>query len=540
MKKLYSLIKASMTSDMNLFKIKLKKNSKISKLIPLFIAFYLMFMIWGSVNTIYEKLTPMNLQFIVLSIFTFSISLMTIVEGIYKSSSLLFNCRDDDLLFSLPIKKRTILFVRILKFYIFELVFNSLFLLPVIISYIRWAEKIECIYFLTSTIMLIMLPIIPIVISCIIGAIISSLSSKFKYKNLTQIIISMIFILGIMYLSYNIENIFNYLVNHATSINDLITKIYYPAGVYAKLVTSFNIIDLIIFVLINISVFVISIFLLSKFYFKINSRLKKVATSKKTSTKFLNIKLRSKNEALIRKELNTFFKTPVFIINAGFALVLFIVLVIIISIKFDSVLSLIISNDSGFGLSKNIIMNNLPILIFVLISSASYMTSITNSLISLEGKNINILKSLPVSVKTILLSKIYSCMILTTPILLIGDIILFIKFKISIIESILLIVLSILIPLVSHFIGLIINLKYPKLDAENSSEVVKQSVSSFMSVIIGMILLIATVLIITKIIGVIESSLILASATLLYLIIDFILYLYLTKKSVKDFNDLSI
>ena len=35
MKKLYSLIKASMTSDMNLFKIKTKKNNKSRVLIPL-------------------------------------------------------------------------------------------------------------------------------------------------------------------------------------------------------------------------------------------------------------------------------------------------------------------------------------------------------------------------------------------------------------------------------------------------------------------------------------------------------------------------
>ena len=168
------------------------------------------------------------------------------------------------------------------------------------------------------------------------------------------------------------------------------------------------------------------------------------------------------------------------------------------------------------------------------------MTSITNSLISLEGKNINILKSLPISTKKILMSKIYACLVLTTPVLLIGNIILFIRFKISIIESILLLILSILIPLVSHFIGLIINLKYPKLDFENSAEVIKQSTSSFLSVVIGMILAVINIYIIFKIINIISSTLILLIFIIIYLIIDITLYLYLTNISIKEFNDLSI
>ena len=150
MKKIYSLLKACMTNDMSLFKIKTKKNSKSTILIPLFIAGYLMFMVWGSVNTLFEKLAPMHIGFILLSFFAFSISFLTLVEGIYKSGPLIFNCKDDQLLLSLPIKRRTVLFVRIFKFYIFELLFNSLFLLPIMVAYIRWADNLDWTYFLTS------------------------------------------------------------------------------------------------------------------------------------------------------------------------------------------------------------------------------------------------------------------------------------------------------------------------------------------------------------------------------------------------------
>lgn len=540
MKKIYSLIKACMSNDMNLFKIKTKKNSKLSsRLIPLFIGLYLMFMIWGYANTLFEKLAPIHIQYVLLSLFAFAISILTIIEGIYKVGPLIFNCKDDNLLLSLPIKRRTVLFIRVFKFYIFELLFNSMFLLPIIIAYIRWADNLDITYFITSFIMLLFLPIIPIIISCIIGVITSSLSSRFKYKNIAQIVISMLFILAILVLSFNMDNVFNYLIKNATSINDLITKIYYPAGIYAKLVINFSIIDLLIFIFINIFIFVISIIILSKFYFKINSRLKKVTTTKNIKLNDNEIKYNGITKSLIKKELNIFFKTPVFIINAGFALVLFIIATIIVSFKFDSIIP-ILTDINGINMSKDLIMNNLSILVFILISITAYMTSITSSLISLEGRNINIIKSLPIKTKDILMSKIYSSLLLTTPILFIGDIILFIRFRLNIIESIMLIILSILIPLISHFIGLIINLKYPKLDFENSAEVVKQSTSSFISVMMGMIFLIISIVIFTNIIGKINATILLLIATIIYLLIDIILYLYLTKKGVKEFNNLSI
>ena len=539
MKKTFSLIRACMTSDMSLFKIKTKSNSKKSLLIPLFIAFYLMFMIWGGANSLFEKLAPLHIQYILLSVFAFGISIMTFMEGIYKSGTLIFNCKDDQLLLSLPIKKRTILFVRVLKFYIFVLLFNSMFILPIMIAYIRWADTLSWTYFLTSFIMLLFLPIIPIVLSSIVGAITTSISSRFKYKNLVQIIISMIFILIVFYISFQLDKITDYLIKHATSLNDLIIKIYYPAGVYAKLISEFNVLDLIIFIVVNLSIFALGIFILSKFYFKINSRLKSVVINKKVNTK-LSIKKTPITLSLIKKELNIFFNTPVFIINSGFALVLFIIAVIGIVLKFDSFIAVINNEQFGMNISKDLIMNNLSILILIIISFTSFMTSITNSVISLEGRNINILKSLPVKTKTILMSKIYSCMVITTPILLIGDIILFIKLKISIIEAILLLLLSIIIPLVSHFIGIIVNLKYPKLDAENATEVVKQSRSSFISVMIGMILFISSFMIISNIIDTVSSIIILLSTTLIFLIIDILLYIYLIKVGVKEYNKLSV
>ena len=540
MKKLFSLIRACMSSDMAIFKIKTKKKSKSSALVPVFIATYIMFMIWSGANSFLEKLAPMNLGYLLLAMATMGISLITLLEGIYKSGPLLFNCKDDQLLLSLPIKRRTVVFIRILKLYVFELLYNSMFLLPVMIAYIRWGD-VGPTYYLTCFVMLLMLPIIPIVISCIIGAITSGISSKFKYKNVVEIVISMIALIGVFYFSFKVEDIFNYLLANAESINDFIVKRYYPAGVFSKLVVDFNIKDLLIFISVNIAVMVATIFVLGKFYFRINSKLKSVNTSKVHSkVKPLNFKAKSQTNSLIRKELNIFFKTPVFIVNAGFSLVLFLVLAVLFAIRFDSVATILINEETGPGIAKDLIYNNLSVVIFALISFGTFMTSITSSIISLEGRNISILKSLPIKTKTILMSKVKAALLITTPAMLVGDLILFIRFRTNIFEALFLVVLSILMPLISHFVGIIINLKYPKLEWESPAEAVKQSTSSFVAVMLGMVLLMITIGVAFALIGKILPIFVLLVATGVSTLINLVLYLYLTKKSVKDFDNLSL
>ena len=542
MKKTISLIKACMSSDMNIFKIKAKKDSKVSKLmLPIVLSFLIMFYMWVYANMILEKLEPLNLQFIALSLFVFVISMMTFIEGVYKSGNLLFNCKDDQLLLSLPIKKSTVLFIRIFKFYVFELIFNSLLFVPLVIAYLRWST-VDYTFFITSFIMIFLLPIIPIILSCVVGFITTSISSRSKFKNLVQIITTMIFLILVLYLSMNLNEFINNIAKHATSINEIITKIYYPAGVYANLAVSFNIKDLLIFIFVNIGLFILMILVLSKFYFKINSRIKGVTNTnhKKSSSSTLIIKSRSQTSSLIKKEMSTFFNVPVFIINAGFGVLLFIIAVIAIMIKYNDIVTMFTSGEHP-PITIEKLNSMLSVAVYWLILLSSCTTSITSSMISLEGRSFNILKTLPVKTKRILMSKIYASMILTVPAYIIGSVLLFFKLNISIIDLIIILISCVLLPFISALIGIIINIKYPKLDAENATEVVKQSMSSMVSVFIGFSLIFINFLIFQFVSGLITNpTIMLLIFLLLNAILVLILYIYLTKVSVKKFESITV
>ena len=187
------------------------------------------------------------------------------------------------------------------------------------------------------------------------------------------------------------------------------------------------------------------------------------------------------------------------------------------------------------------IKSYLPAVLFAFICVSSLMSSITSSMVSLEGKSFNILKSMPVKSSTIIFSKIFAALLVIVPVILLGDVIIFARFNFSILDIIMTLFASVLLPLVSETIGIIINLKYPKMDAENDAEVVKQSISSMIAVFIGMILTLVTLFgVFTLITLGFKSSIIVALGVLVYLLIYLILLLYLRKSSVKDFYNINV
>ena len=90
-----------------------------------------------------------------------------------------------------------------------------------------------------------LIPIIPTIISSIIGYIIKLFSSKSKRKKIVQTLLSSIVFLVIFFLSMNIESFIKDIATKALGINDLLIKIYYPIGIYINLITDFNVLDLI-------------------------------------------------------------------------------------------------------------------------------------------------------------------------------------------------------------------------------------------------------------------------------------------------------
>lgn len=348
--KLFSLIKAVLTEDMNLFKYKGKSNNTITKfLLPILLFSIVCFSLGSLIYDLATNLSKINLTYIMISLSLIITSFLTLIEGIGKTQSMLFDCRDNDILFSLPIKRSTILFVRIIKLLIFEYLFNLMFLLPTFIVYIIFENPGIRFYFL-SILIFILIPIIPTIIACFIGYFIKLITSKMKSKNIIQTLLTSIFLLIIVYFSLNMETITTNIVNNASSINNIITN-YYPVRLSINLIIKFNISDLIKLLLINIIPFILFILIGQKYYFKI------ISNSKNNIKKVnINIKIRVRKPiiALTNKELKRYFKSPVLMFNTSFGLIIILIFTLILCFKGKLELINLLSN---YGIDKNISTN---------------------------------------------------------------------------------------------------------------------------------------------------------------------------------------
>ena len=535
--KLLSLIKAAFSQDMSLFNYSTKKNSsKISKIIlPVFLFICCGFSIGSYAFPMADILSKVDLTYVVLSLFILIVTILTFIEGIYKSQGILFEARDNDLLSSLPIKKSYILFIRILKILTFQYLFNLMFLLPAFIAYIYY-EKPGAYFYIISIFISLLIPIIPTVLSSTIGYIVKLVSTKFKSKKIMQTLFSFVVFIGVFYLTSNINGFMDSLQENALGINDVITKIYYPLGLFISIIKKFDIITVIKLLLINIIPLLIFIFIGSKFYFKIISSSSEHGTSKRKKIKEKEIKVRRPIIALTRKEIKRYFSSPVYMYNTGIGLILSVIGTVALCVKGAEYINTILVENEF-----DLIGISLPVIFYAFILILGGMTSISSSSISLEGKTINITKSLPITEATILKSKILACFVIELPFLLLSDIIFIFVFKINILFSLLILGISLVIIFLNACAGLLANLKYPKMDASNDTEVVKQSMSSFVSVFAGMVVSMGSILAIFALCTAnISNEIILLLNLAILLFISLILYLKVMKKGVKRYRDINV
>ncbi len=532
--KLVSLLKAVLTDDMNMFKYTTKKNSsKLKKiLMPLFLFVIVSVSIGVYAYMIASKLHPYHLTYIMLTMFLFVVTIITFMEGIYKSQGILFEAKDNDLLFSLPIGKSKILFVRIFKLLLFQYIYNLMFILPTFIVYIYF-ENPSISFYLISLFMTFLIPIIPTIISSIIGYIIKLFSSKSKRKKIVQTLLSSIVFLVIFFLSMNIESFIKDIATKALGINDLLIKIYYPIGIYINLITDFNLLDLIKLLVLNISLFYIFILLASKYYFGIisNSRNRKI---KIEEIKDKSLKKNSKIVSLASKELKRYFSSPIYMFNTSFGIIIAVAMTILLIVKGVNSFNIILAN---YRVSEDI---PIYLLYYELIFFSLAMTSITSSSISLEGRTINITKSFPLSEKTILNSKILFAFIIEVPLIILSEFIYFIAFRPSLFYIVSILLITIILIFLEAVIGLIINLKYPKMNATNDTEVVKQSMSSMISVFTGMLLFIINIVLLISLYKYITIEYIIIIEIVTLILLSIILYYVLMKYSINDYRKITV
>ncbi|HEX2926274.1 MAG TPA: hypothetical protein VHP38_08470 [Ruminiclostridium sp.] len=459
-------------------------------------------------------LNPIGLEWIVLVALLFLITFFVFSTSLYTVSSVLFESADTEQLFAYPIPKYQILFSKVLGLVVENWIFALVLALPFIFAYGYYVHPAIIFYFY-SLISIIISPLVPLCLIAIISYIVSVLTSGTQFKNYFNLILTIAMVIGITNgITNSAKQLQNSSLSSATILDSL--KTYYPpVGYAASALYKNNPLDMLIAVAWNVVPFILLCGILSMFYASLRSRI--VATKKVKGGK-LTFGTSSKLSALTKKEFARFLYSPMYILNSCIGIIL-ITIFSILSKGPGKSLKGLMSALSALGASSTQIV----LITFLLILSTA---NITAPSISLEGKNLWILKSLPVNPRDVLMAKLALHTLTLLPFLIINCIIVAFTMNTDISGFFIVLISCTLFVVIGGMVGLIYNLHFHRFDFINDMQVVKNSASVLLTLITQLITVAATIFIYWSINQFVACNFYVYAVTLMVIAFWVTIYLY--------------
>lgn len=444
--------------------------------------------------------------------------------SIFNTYSSLYQAKDNDALLSMPIPVKYILITRLIGVYFMGLLYSSVVLIPTLIVYFLYGNP-SILSIFTSIILYFLITIFVLILSCLLGYVVAKISAKLKNKSLVIVVASLLFIVVYYYCYYEINNLITKLVSDSASTAKIIKSYIYPFYAMGMMGTG-DLLSSLIFILIVIGLFLIEYLILSHSFIKI-------VTTKDTKTKqakkSFKFKENNKHLALLKKEIKHFLSSPIYMLNCGIGSIFMLIMggyIILKGNSLDDIIAKIEFKDGEF-----------LILTFATVFLAM-ANDITSPSISLEGKNLWILKTLPINSWDIFKAKIGLHLVVTLPGVLFVCFCTIISFGLNFIQSLLMILVGITCVLLSAVFGLFINLKMPLLNWNSEVIPVKQSIGVVIVLFAGWIYVIAAAAIYILMSDYINSTIFVVLFILFTVIINIIILVYLKKKGTKIFDEL--
>jgi ABC-2 type transport system permease protein len=440
----------------------------------------------------------------------------------FRAKGVLFGHKDYDHTMSLPVSAASIVLSRITMLYLGVLAFSMLIYIPAMIAYGASAQgSAHGLIMLGLTMFL--APLIPMTISILLGTLIVALTSRFRHANIIAIFLAFALLGAYFYFIFSVQidmmatvpediGVFDPLQDLGMLVTGALANFYPPAGWLSNAMTYANWGYFGLFAAISLVPFVAYIFITSKFYVKINTRL---AAKRKRSNYRLDereLKAQTPFMALYKRELRRITTSVTYAMNVCIGPLLLLTVAVALAIVGPETLE-------GFfdpGLELGDITGVVAPFIFLLPIFIGNIYPASSVNLSLEGRNNWIMCSIPVSAKTIFKSKIAMSLTLTLPAAIISSVIFIIVLRPDPITAALLLVTPAAYAALNSFFGMFINAKFPRYDWENEYRLLKGtgSASVLITSIGGLILTIFIIIlsvIFAPIITIITAIILIAS-----------------------------
>lgn len=471
----------------------------------------------GSVEQAIKTEYPLAALYVTSSMGLVFILLMTITKSTTPNKH-----RDDELLLSLPVSRYNIIVAKVFYNYLFDLAIVGITLLPSYIVYYIYIPSVSIMLVVRGIVLILLLPMFSNALGYFISLLFSLLTRKFKHFRVIQSFITILAMLVFLVAYYGVTVV-------STSNNTLGTKLileFKPLQMMVNYVNSCDATSIILILVITVIPFVLSIIVKGLL-------LGKSFGNYKNKNHEIKYKVSTPLKSLYHLEVSRYFNMPVYVINTLFGGVLLIIMTAAITILGKIGISITELIKSA-GINN---IDNYYILIIVLLFEFTIITICTTAAsISLEGKNLWILKVHPTNEKTIFTAKILLNLTVAIFPIIISSII--ISFNIGFIYFPIILGISIVSSFIVSVIGLLCNLYYPKLEWESEATPIKQSMSVALSFAFNAIALIIPLVSYFVMIVFVNDIIALTVVLIVYLIEAMLVWLLLNKKGAKLFKKL--
>lgn len=399
--------------------------------------------------------------------------------SVFETKSQLFECRDNELLLSMPIKPRYIMLSRLLSVLFLNLLEAIIIIIPAACVFLYHGGSIRGLF--GSIIMIFALIPMATMLSAGVGYLVALLSAKFKKNSFVTLGFTLAFLV-LYFFGYN------ELTKGLTALEgeDSLGAIGSLGGSVGFLrfigeAALLSPLPLVLIFLLAAAVFVLGYFLLGRNYINIisashaSAKKRFKGDSSKGSSPFL---------ALSRKEMARFFSSATYMLNGGIGVIFKLILAVVLLVNMGTVDEL----ADALLLAGLNVYDILPVAAVALPIALSGTVEISGSALSLEGKNLWIIKSSPIRSVDLIHAKLVPHLILSLPTTLVLSVSAFIALGVEIIYLPFVIITPLLADLFFAFFGLFVNILMPKFDFDNEAQVIKQSGASFVTVFSGMLI----------------------------------------------------
>ena len=333
-------------------------------------------------------------------------------KSVFESLNVLYFSKDLKVFLRMPIKPKNLLHSKMLNMIVSEYEMELIMLaIPMIVYGIL--TNVSLTFYIYMIAILLILPIIPILITSLVIAIIMRFTNKIKNKSkviyITLILTTLI--VGVITSSFNSQQDLSVsavknVILKANGVAETIADYFVLIKPIMNTMLNYDNIDglknLIIYAIENIICYVFVIWFMSKIYLKgaigatINS--KKNTKSRDAELTIKDFKKKNKYRTYIAKELKTLVRTPIFCIECIIVPILypfFIFFVIVGMTEFASFVGLDL-----WGKIRNVAVEPFGLAITLAVGQIFYMMNFTSIIaISRESQNAMITKFIPITLK---------------------------------------------------------------------------------------------------------------------------------------------